>query len=149
MHNALWYVARGVRRLRQWGGDRKIVWNALESTIISVPSAKPTPTQVKAEVWMSIIHGSRGLIFFVHQFKPTFNEHALLDDPEMLAMVTSVNQQIHRLAAVLNSPTITDGVTVQASNPKTPVHAMVKRQGNVTYVFAVAMYRERPRPSFN
>ena len=48
------------------------------------PQAKATPHQVKAEVWMSLVHGSRGLIYFVHQFKPRFNEHALLDDPEML-----------------------------------------------------------------
>jgi hypothetical protein len=34
---------------------------------------------------MSLIRGSRGLIYFVHQFKPTFREAALLDDPEMLA----------------------------------------------------------------
>jgi len=39
---------------------------------------------VRAEVWMALIHGSKGLIYFVHQFKP-FNEHALLDDPALLA----------------------------------------------------------------
>ena len=54
---------------------------------------------------MALIHGSRGLIYFVHQFKPKFNEHALLDDPEMLAAVTAINRQIRDLAPVLNSPT--------------------------------------------
>ena len=53
---------------------------------------------------MALVHGSRGLIYFVHQFKPKFNEHALLDDPEMLAAVTAVNRQIRELAPVLNSP---------------------------------------------
>ena len=53
---------------------------------------------------MSLVHGSRGLIYFVHQFKPKFNEHALLDDPEMLAAVTAINRQIRELAPVLNSP---------------------------------------------
>ncbi len=30
---------------------------------------------------MSLIFGSRGLIYFVHQFKPKFIEAALLADP--------------------------------------------------------------------
>ena len=53
---------------------------------------------------MSLIQGTRGLIYFVHQFKPTFREAALLDDPEMLAAVTALNQQITGLAPVLNTP---------------------------------------------
>ena len=74
--------------------------------ISAIPRAKATPHQVKAEVWMSLIHGSRGLIYFVHQFQPRFNEHALLDDPEMLAAVSAINHQIHDLAPVLNSPDV-------------------------------------------
>src|SRR4029079_18605856 len=93
-------------RLRKWSNDRKIVWNCIECTHISNPRAKATPHQVKAEVWMSLIHGSRGLIYFVHQFQPKFNEHALLDDPEMLAAVSALNHQVHDLAPVLNSPDV-------------------------------------------
>ena len=44
---------------------------------------------MKAEVWMSLIHGSKGLIYFVHEWYPRFNEAALLDDPEMAAGVTA------------------------------------------------------------
>ena len=102
----LWYVAKGVDRLVKWTGGSKRVWNCIECTHISNPNAKATPHQVKAEVWMALIHGSRGLIYFVHQFKPRFNEHALLDDPEMLTAVTAINRQIHDLAPVLNSPSL-------------------------------------------
>ena len=146
--DALWYVARGITRLRQWSGDQRIVWNALECGTISVPSSKPTPAQVKAEIWMSIIHGSRGLIYFVHQFKPQVNEHALLDDPAMLAMVTATNHRIQSLAAVLNGPTIPDAVTITSSNAKTPVHAIVKRADGATYLLAVAMYQEPTEAEF-
>src|SRR5262249_50667014 len=68
----LWYVADGVSRLRKWSMDRKVVWNCIECTHISNPKARATPAQVKAEVWMSLVRGSRGLIYFVHQFKPKF-----------------------------------------------------------------------------
>jgi len=92
---------------------------------------------------MSLIHGSRGLIYFVHQFKPVFREPALLDDSEMLAAVTAINQRIHQLAPVLNSPSITNGVTVQASAQNVPIAWMMKRRGDATYIFAVNM-RDRP-----
>ena len=105
MHGNLWFVANGVERLVRWGQGGKPVWNCIECTAITNPKYKPAPQQVRAEVWMSLIHGSRGLIYFVHQFKPRFDEAALLDDPEMLAAVTRINRQITQLAPVLNRPT--------------------------------------------
>ncbi|WP_309719786.1 hypothetical protein [Armatimonas sp.] len=96
-------VPKGVDRLAGWTGGKKHIWNCLECTRIDGKS-KATPKQVRSETWRAIIHGSRGLIYFVHQFQPKFNEHALLDDPEMLASVTATNKQIQELAAVINSP---------------------------------------------
>ncbi len=139
----LWYVPKGVDRLRQWSGDRKVVWNCIECTRISNVKVKPTPYQVRAEVWMSLIHGSMGLVYFVHQFKPKFIEAALLADPEMLDAVTAINQQIHDLAPVLNSPSVRDVVTVSSSAAETPIDIMVKQHEGATYIFAVAM-REGP-----
>jgi hypothetical protein len=139
----LWFVARGVERLVRWTGGAKPVWCCIECTRISHPTAKPTPHQVRAEVWMALIHGARGLIYFVHEWKPRFNESALLDDPEMLAAVTRLNRQIHELAPVLNSPTLPDAVHVRADDAAAPVAAMAKRHAGALYVFAVAM-RDRP-----
>lgn len=144
----LWYVANGVARLRQWTRDEKVVWNCIECTRISNPSVKPTPHQVRAEVWMSIIHGSRGLIYFVHQFKPRFIEAGLLADPEMLAAVTALNKQIHSLAAVINSPTITGTAAVKSSAANVPVHLMAKRHGGATYLFAVSLYHHETTATF-
>jgi len=135
----LWYVARGVERLVQWTQGRKVVWNCIECTRINHPTQKPTPHQVRCEVWMSIIHGSTGLIYFVHEWQPRFNESALLSDAEMYAAVTRVNRQIAELAPVLNAPTALDGVAVTSSNGEVPVATMAKRYGGSTYVFAVAM----------
>lgn len=131
------YVAQGVERLRGWAGPGRTVWNCIECTHISNPQKKATPVQVKAEVWMSLVNGSRGLIYFVHQFKPVFKEAALLDDPEQLAAVTAINRQIHELAPVLNSPSVTEGVTVRSSEPDVPIAWMRKRHGAESYLFAV------------
>jgi len=137
--NYLWYVAKGVSRLMEWTEGKKIIWNCIECTRIGSETKKATPHQVRAEVWMSIIHGSRGLIWFVHEWKPKFNEHALLDDPEMLPAVTKINNQIHELAPVINSPSIDDLVTVKSSDPEVPVAIMIKRYKQSIYIFAVGM----------
>lgn len=135
----LWFVAQGVERLAKWSGGEKIIWNCLECTRIGELDKKPTPHQVRCEAWMSLIHGSRGLIYFVHQFKPAFHEAALLDDPEMLAAVTALNNQITGLAPVLNSRTIHDAVTVRSESTDVPVATMAKQYKGATYLFAVAM----------
>jgi hypothetical protein len=135
----LWFVADGVTRLKNWAGKDRRVWNCIECTHISNPAAKATPQQVKAEVWMSLIRGSQGIIYFVHEFKPQSNSAALLADPDMLAAVTAINKQIHELATVLNSPTIADAASVVFSPAETPVEFLVKRHGTDLYIFAVAM----------
>jgi hypothetical protein len=137
--NKLWLVPFGVERLCKWTKDEKSVWNCIECTHIGTPDKKATPHQVKAEVWMSLIHGSKGLIYFVHEFKPKFNEHALLDDPEMLAGVTALNKQIHELAPVLNSETVKDAVTVTSSSADVPIASLVKKKDKTIYIFAVGM----------
>ncbi|HLK60935.1 MAG TPA: hypothetical protein VKU00_30505 [Chthonomonadaceae bacterium] len=146
--NDLWYVAKGVTRLVHWTEGGKPVWNCIECTRIS-GERKATPRQVRAEVWMALIHGSRGLVYFVHQFKPTFDEHALLDDPEMLKAVTAINRQIHALAPVLNSPTIRDGAAVvRSSSPQVPIATMEKRVGGATYLFAAGMHNGPAHATF-
>jgi hypothetical protein len=145
----LWLVPYGVERLVKWTGGRKPVWNCLECTHISNPDKKATPHQVRCEAWMALIHGSQGLIYFVHQFKPRFQEAALLDDPEMLAAVTALNRQITRLAPVLNSPTLQDVATVRPANPDIPVAVMAKRDARHGYLFAVAMREGRSEATFD
>jgi len=45
---------------------------ASNAPTLETPDMKPTIDQFRSEVWMSIIHGSRGIIYFVHQFQTGF-----------------------------------------------------------------------------
>ena len=38
------------------------------------PSVTLSPGEIDAEFWMSIIHGGHGIVWFTHQFAPTFEE---------------------------------------------------------------------------
>ena len=138
VNGKLWLVPFGVERLIKWGEGRKIVWNCIETTSIG-GGGQPTPEQVKTEVWMSLIHGSRGIIYFCHVFKPKPIGAGLLADPAMAAAVGKINKQITELAPVLNSPTLNDVVTVESSNKDVPVDACVKELNGTYYIFAVAM----------
>ncbi|MDQ2732134.1 MAG: hypothetical protein M3Y56_10780 [Armatimonadota bacterium] len=144
--NKLFYVPQGLDRLKTWTSGKERVWNCIECTHIG-GDKRATPAQVRAEVWMSLIHGSTGLVYFVHQFKPTFDEHALLDDPEMLPAVTALNAQIHELAPALNSPTLT-GATATPASADVPVDVMLKRIKSVTYLFTVGMRNHPAHAAF-
>jgi hypothetical protein len=144
----LWFVAKGVERLTKWAQGKKVVWNCIECTRISNPNTKATPQQVKCEVWMSIIHGSMGLIYFVHEWEPKFDESALLNDAGMLSAVTAINRQITELAPVLNSPTIEDAASVSSSNNAVPIAIMAKKHNGATYLFTAGMRGDKTTATF-
>ena len=142
------FVARGVKRLGGWTRNEKPVWSCIECTHISNPQAKATPAQVRAEVWMALVAGARGIIYFVHQFVPPASDAALLNDPAMLAAVTAINRQIRELAAVLNSPTAAGAVTVTSPQGRAPVATLLKRAAGGDYVFAVNLRNQAVQVTF-
>src|SRR5205814_273103 len=133
------YVARGVTNLVKRAGDGQSVWMALETTAID-PSDRPTAAQVRAEVWMALIHGAAGIFYFVHEFKPNFREDAIFRYPDIVEEVTKTNRLIQSLAPVLNSPSISGTIAVSST---TPIATMVKVFENTAYIFAVAMQNSR------
>ena len=138
-HGNLWYVAMGVDQLRMSTNYQKPVWNWIETTGIDDPAHAPTPAQVESEVWMSLVHGSRGIGYFCHIFSPTFVEAGLLANATMKNAVGVIDQQIHDLAPVLNTQSLANGGQVASSNTAVPIDTMWKRSGGALYVFAVAM----------
>ncbi len=135
----LWYVPLGVDRLRRWTGGRKDVWCCIETTRIDNASRKATPQQVRSEVWMALIHGAKGLLYFAHQFKPSFIEAGLLADEAMSREVAAINRQVHELAPVLNAPDEPGLATIASSSKDVPIDILARRHAGATYVFAVAM----------
>lgn len=134
------FVARGVERLRSWAGPDRTVWNCIECTRISNPNTKPTPAQVRSEVWMSLIRGSRGIIYFVHQFKPVFREAAVLEDPAMLAALTSINRQVRELAPFLNAPDAVGPdvpVLLAPAGTESTLASITRRRGRELHLYAV------------
>jgi len=132
----LWWVAKGIDRLRAWAHYKKPVYEWFETTAIDAGDPKPSPEDVKSEVWLSLIHGALGIGYFTYVFTPTFNAAALLDERSMAAAVTTIDAQIEALAPALNTPSVANGATVRSSNGAVPVDTMLKRCAGDTYLFA-------------
>ena len=129
------FVARGTQRLRQWTDPAKPVWACIECTHIGNAAKKPTPGEVKAEVWMALIHGAGGIMYFAHQFAPRFIEAGLLEDAEMCKAVTEINGQIQELAPAIYGVRPVEGAVFSTGG----VALTTRRQGSATYVFGVGM----------
>jgi hypothetical protein len=131
-------VAAGVDNLIKWSGGTKPVIADIEASNFN-DTARPSPAQIRSEVWMAIVHGAAGTQYFCHRFTPTFSETDCLDDAPTAAAMKTIDAQLTALAPVLNTPPIGNGVTVKSSAAAIPVDVLLKRQGGATYLFATEM----------
>ncbi|MGH7142784.1 MAG: beta-galactosidase [Planctomycetota bacterium] len=138
----LWLVPYGVQRLIDWSDGKKPIWCCIECTTIGNVNRAPTPRETRAEIWMAIIQGARGIVYFCHQFKPTFVEAELLHEPEMLKQIAATNAEIQHLAPVINRPALpAEACKITLDDPTQVVAATARKMKGAIYIFAAI---ERP-----
>jgi hypothetical protein len=138
------YVARGVARLKNIAAGDQKVWAVIETTALD-PGHMVTPAQLRAEVWMAIIHGARGIVYFVHEFLPTFREDGIFRHVDIVREVAKENKLIESMAPIINIPDLGGAATVQST---VPIDTLVKRYDNKIYIFAVSMANKASQPRF-
>lgn len=138
-----WRVALGVDRLHHYAPPDHIVWCFIETGDINGTGHEATVPQIKAEVWMAIIHGATGINYFIHGKTSVshFDDRALLrpENAARLAGVTEINHEVHSLAAVLKTPSVPGLVTMTNLVGTNEVDFMAKQCNGATYLFAVGM----------
>ena len=87
----------------------KPIWNFVEVGHPFTENDAPTiqAAAIRAAVWHSLIAGARGILYFNHNFGgPCQSQHVLRDScgAAVRPTVKAVNEQIKRLAPVLNAP---------------------------------------------
>jgi hypothetical protein len=140
-------VPKGVDNLREWSGYKRPVVADIEGSNID-DTTRPTPAQIKSEIWMALVHGAAGIQYFCHRFKPTFSETDCLDDATTAAALPGINAQITDLAPVLNTQSVGNGVSVTSSATDKPLDTMLKRYMGATFLFAVEMRSGATKASF-
>lgn len=148
--DSLWVVAKGIDNLLEWSNHSKPVWCWIETSRIGEkPERKPTPAEVKSQVWMALIHGVSGFGYFCHSFYPTMVEADFLQDPVMVKAITEINRQVTELAPVLNAPNNSGFATVSVDRKSIPIHILTKHYQGGDYIFAVAMRPGLTKATFN
>lgn len=138
-------VAHGVKRLVAWAGPDRSVWNAVGASKVKNPAAVVNPEHIRSQVWMSIISGSRGIIYFAHQFEPRFVEATWFESPELAAAIGRVNAQVQGLARVILAPASNDtaSIVLRDENRKrvhsSSIAVTTRRYGCALYVFAASL----------
>ena len=112
------------------------VWNFVEvgQPFANSEAAGITGPQIRASVWSSIINGARGIVYFAHNFGgPCLSYNVFRDrcGDAVRAEVTAVNEQITRLAPVLNAPFV-DGF----ARSDGPIDLAAKLHDDSLYILA-------------
>ena len=109
-----------VKNLRDWTNKAKPIWFWVETTHISKSGSgrKPTPSEVKSEIWQALIAGAQGYGYFCHSFFEKQDDQALLDDHVMSAAVKKINTEVAALTPALHSPDVVGMVTVAVANSR-------------------------------
>jgi hypothetical protein len=129
------YVARGVTTLLRRALPSQSVWALIETTALD-PARPVKPEEVRAEVWIALIHGAKGIVYFVHEWAGGAREDGIFRHPDIVQQVTEINSTIASLAPVLNSPDLMERIHVLSP---APIATMAKYCDDALCVFAVAM----------
>lgn len=128
-------VATGIENLNRYANFTKPILADLEaSSINGLP--RPTPHQLRAEVWLSLIHGAAGVQYFCHRIMPEFSETDCLDDEATATALTRINRELTELAPILNSQSHR---FTPLSSATAPVHAVLKKSGRERYLFSASL----------
>lgn len=127
-------IGVGMDRLMNWKAPDQLAWATIGLTRIGNPDRKPTPQEIQSQIWTAIVHGARGLIFFMHQFKPDFDAAAIFSDPAGMAAVSSENARIQSLA-----PVLLRGIErPETASIEGNAHLLALSHGGKRYVLAVS-----------
>lgn len=132
------FVGRGVQRMHEASGGKKPIWACLESARVGAGDERPTPQQIENEAWIAVCCGASGIVWFAHEFAPSFVETGLLQYPEIAEAVKTTDRALLEAAKALAAPRDDDAIVV-TTKPKAEVAVRVHRLGNELHVFAASM----------
>ena len=126
------WIAQGVETLSTLSEYRKPVVAVIEASHFVAAMPRPSPAQIRSEVWLALVHGAAGIEYYCHALPQTATD--CLDDLTTRDGLRAINQEVTSLAPVLNTQAVANGVTVSAS---TPIATRLARRGGLSYLFAV------------
>ena len=136
--NALGAVGMATATLHAWSNKPTIAYIETSNqrlTSNSTPEALergPTPSEVRAEIWDSIIHGARGIAYFPQEIHGFRYDATPID---VAAEITRQDATITGLAPALTSDIVPDVTSVAFTNHS--IEYVTRSFGGVTYLIAL------------
>jgi hypothetical protein len=125
-------VGSSLDRLRRWSG-RRPQFAYIEASDYDRDGSAPTPAQFRGEIWSAIVHGARGISYFVvDATDPTGRPDAV--PPNLVTEMRAQNARITQLAPVLQSPINPPAVGVKA---KGPLEYTWRQVGSTTFIIVL------------
>jgi hypothetical protein len=132
------FVGRGVSRLRECTRGQKPIWACIETGHIDNADVRPTPQQVRTEVWMAIACGADGIVYFAHEFAPAFVEAGLLAHDDVRDGVKALNAEVLAFAEVLNSARA-EGAVKATGKAKGEFAVRAHEHGGALWLFVASL----------
>ena len=126
-------MAKGMDILNKYdkGSKPHFVW--LEATNIGEEKGRaPKPAELKAMVWMCVVHGARSIGYFPHSFEKPYAQSRIPAD--LKAEMKIVNRQLTELGAVITSADSKIEVIAETKDD-TLVDTLVKEGEGKIYIF--------------
>ena len=138
-------VGEGISRIRGWTDNKKPAICAIETGHIKNTEKAPTPAQTACEVWITMVHGARGTIYFCHDFTlPEKKASALARNKPMLDQLKVTNAKLMKLARIITAPLTTEPATAKSEGDGKVIFSTKKVDG-ATAVLAVNVFEGKAR----
>ena len=147
----LWDQCTAVTNMRRFANYSKPIWVFLEPTKLwGNPDGRttPTPAQINAEAWQSVICGARGISWFKNDFSPGGTNNIFLDTSgkyaPVIQQITATDAGITQLAPVLNADFVNGFAKVTSGS----VNYTVKYSANAYWLLAATTSLQPQTVSF-
>jgi hypothetical protein len=127
-------IGNALDRLRRWS-QRRPQFAYIEASDYNGDGRRPTAEELRAEIWDAIIHGARGIAYFVVDARHPIERPDAVP-PDLLREMEAQNARITGLADVLQTPVNPSQIAVRAPSP---IEYTWRRVGSET--FAIALNR--------
>jgi hypothetical protein len=125
-------IGSSLDRLRRWSGARPQL-AYIEASDLWNDGVVPSADEFRGEIWHAIIHGARGISYFVVDVADPLNKPDMVP-PNIVAEMQAQNGRITRLASVLQGPIDPPAVGVRA---KPPLEFTWRQAGSKTYLIVL------------
>lgn len=137
----LHWNAEGLKQLRTLVGEKKPIGIWLQaSDAMNERDPGLTPVQIRANTWMSLIHGATFIAYFPQSFKGGFKFHSI--NEQRRAALKAVNKEVTELADIILMPPKYDLFEVRHEGGRVDAMQRVTKSGDKALLVLVNVVEE-------